>query len=115
MNKMSTINVNCHVRKVSFKALQDAQDDLEQYTRRQCLEIRGIPEISNENTCTGKEVASDIGVELDESDISISHRLRTKGIYQSQPKSILVKFTRREKRDKMYLAKNKLKVLGLKA
>ena len=62
-----------------------------------------------------KNVASNIGVELDESDVSVSHRLRTKGIYQSQPKSIVVKFTRREKRDKMYLAKNELKVLGLKA
>ena len=53
MNKMSPIDVNCHVQKVSVKALQDAQDDLEQYTRRQCLEIRDITEITNENT--GKE------------------------------------------------------------
>ena len=30
--------------------IQDAQDDLEQYTRRDCLEILGIPEITGENT-----------------------------------------------------------------
>ena len=57
-------------------------------------------------------VASIIGVELEESDISVSHRLGTS--YQSQPKSIIVKFIRREKRDKMYLAKNKLKDTGTK-
>ena len=56
-------------------------------------------------------MASIIGVELEKSDISVSHRLGTS--YQSQPKSI-VKFTRWEKRDKMYLAKNKLKDLGTK-
>ena len=57
-------------------------------------------------------MASIIGVELEESDISVSHRFGTS--YQSQPKSIIVKFTRREKRDQMYLAKNKLKDLGTK-
>ena len=93
--------------------IQDAQDDLEQYTRRDCLEIHGIPEITGENTDDiVKNVASIIGVELEESDISVSHRLGTS--YQNQPKSIIVKFTRREKRDKMYLAKNKLKDLGTK-
>ena len=51
-------------------------NDLEQYSRRECLEIRGIPVTQDESTdeIVGK-VGEIIGVDIDADDISISHRL----------------------------------------
>lgn len=73
--------------KEECKILQDAQDDLEQYTRRDCLEIRGILEITGENTNDiVKNVASNIGVDLEECDISVSHRLGMNQRKLSEPK-----------------------------
>ena len=51
-------------------------NNLEQYSRRECVEISGIPETEDENT---KEIAikvgSLIGVHITESDLSVSHLL----------------------------------------
>ena len=102
--------------KAEFKIVQDVQDDLEQYTRRDCLELRGIPERIGENTNEiVMKIASTIGVVVEESDISISHRLGIKQNFHSQRsfKAIIVKFTRRTKREEMYAAKSKLKDVGI--
>ena len=51
-------------------------DKVEQYGRRENLEIHGIPMIRNENTNhITKTVAKCLNVELDDSHISTSHRL----------------------------------------
>ncbi|KAL9952153.1 hypothetical protein ACROYT_G039366 [Oculina patagonica] len=51
-------------------------DEQEQYMRRECVEIKGIPTSRDENTNeVVKQVAGLLDIELGEDDISISHRL----------------------------------------
>ena len=58
------------------KILKDVQDELEQYGRRKCLEIRGIPITTDEDTnAIVIKMASKIGVQVKEEYISVSHRL----------------------------------------
>ena len=89
-------------------------DNQEQYSRRECLEIRGTPVTPNENT---SEIVQKIGklinVEISKADISISHRIpgrvQRRGENMSTPPAIITKFTSRETRDSLYRARNKLK------
>ena len=85
--------------------LYDLQDHLEQYTRKNSLEIHGIPEEAYETT---EEVvlklASALDVPLTPQDIEISHKLRRKGA-----KPIIVKFVSHKIKTKLYKARTKLK------
>ena len=83
-------------------------DELQQYIRRDCLEINGIPIIPvNDNPALlVQEMSTLIGVQLEENDISTAHRLPpTKKIKNR----LIVKFTRREKRDEVYKKRKNLK------
>jgi hypothetical protein len=102
--EMSTVNNNLN--------------DMEQYStmRRECLEIRGIPvrDQHDENTnATVKNVSKLIGVNVSDSDISISHRLPKSrastrhGIQYDPP--IIVKFVRRDVRYSYYKARSNLR------
>ena len=96
-------------------------DEVEQYGRRENLEIHGIPMIRNENTNhITKTVAKCLNVELDDSHISTSHRLfhnsnnfsgtcnssnqqNRKNIrIPSKPPPIIVRFTNRDKRNDLF-------------
>ena len=59
--------------------LEEEQENLNLYNRRDCLEFHGISESSGENT---EELVRRIGelaeVEIGPSDISVSHRLPSK-------------------------------------
>jgi len=99
-------------------------NNLEQNSRREHVEISGIPEAEDENT---KEIAikvgSLIGVDITESDLSVSHRLPKQSYRDvvregSQASSnssrfrapnIIVKFVRRELRDRFYKARKFLR------
>lgn len=53
-----------------------AIDELQQYQRRDCLEITGIPKLPNDKPKDlVKELGSILGVSLNDSDISTAHRL----------------------------------------
>ena len=72
-------------------------DELEEYTQRDCLEITGIPIVPNDNpVLLVREMLEVRGVDLDVNDISIAHRLPLTKKVQDR---LIVKFTRREKRD----------------
>ena len=87
----------------------------EQYTRRDCLEIRGIPVQQGEDTNDIIiKLGSKIGVEVNKNDISVSHRLplggkaaRSDTVYPT----IIVKFVRRDVRERYYRARKELKHL----
>jgi hypothetical protein len=80
-----------------------AIDDIQQYLRRDCLEITGIPIVPDENTKDLViELASAIGVDKD---ISITHRLPE----SRKVKDCVVKFTRRVKREEVYKKRSILK------
>lgn len=80
----------------------DETDKMDQYLRRDCLELAGIPVIPNEDTnaivCA---VAKNMGVELDDCDISTSHRLPPPRRGKGTPR-IIVKFVRRDKKEEFY-------------
>ena len=93
-------------------------DEQEQYIRRECVEIKGIParrdEVTNDIVL---QVAELLDVEMREDDISISHRLPLKkpwtdsnGIkHPPSPPSIIAKFVRRDVKEEFYRARYKLK------
>ena len=87
-------------------------DELGQYTRRDCLEITGIPVVTNDNPALlVKEMSEIMGVNLNVNDISIAHRLPpTKKVKDR----LIVKFTRREKRDEIYSTRKNLKSQHIK-
>ena len=87
----------------SLKLMKQELNNSQQYSRRDCLEIKGIPiqrnEVTNEVV---KSVGNLIGVEVKHEDISISHRLAAKqnsqmGVSKIDP-AIIVKFVCRDVR-----------------
>lgn len=88
-------------------ANEDARiDSLEQYGRRQNLEIVGIPSSNGENTTDiVMKVADLIDVKISPRDISTSHRLKVKNKSQTPP--IIVRFVSRDVRNEFY-SKRKL-------
>ena len=82
-------------------------DELEQYSRRDSLEITGIPIVPNDDPAKlVVEMASLVDVQLDESDISVAHRLPPTKKVQDR---LIVKFARRTKRDEIYKKRGKLR------
>ena len=65
-----------------LKVLKESFNELEQYSRRDCMEIRGIPEISSDTREDTNEIVVElgrkIGVDLKKEDISTSYRLPSK-------------------------------------
>ena len=65
-------------------------ENVEQYNRRDCLLFYGIYEHEIENTTTKvKETAAAMGIFIEPTDVSISHRLATRNRARSQPKQSL--------------------------
>ena len=108
--EMAVIKINEH---------EMSLDEQEQYQRRDCVEIKGIPTTEDENTSDlVVQVADLLDVELEESDISISHRLPatdktwsdSRGMKHPPPPPIIIaKFVRREDKENFYKARNRLK------
>lgn len=87
-----------------------------QYDCRECLEVRGIPQHatpSEENTnAIIIEVGKLIGVAILDNDISVSHRLPQAKSYKGKnvgPSPIIVKFTRRSVKERLYGARKNLR------
>ena len=69
-------------------------DELEQYGRRENLEIHGVPTMRNESTNQiVKTVAKTLNVQLNERHISTSHRLKQNEEDTRQHPPIIVRFT----------------------
>ena len=103
--KSHVINLQNHVEQLGVDV-----NDLEQYGRRECLEIQGIPvqqdEVLDDLVCS---IGNLINVNIKAEDISISHRLKSRRTSSDLPPAIIVKFVRRTIRDKLYYAKKYLK------
>ena len=82
-----------------------AINDLEQYGRKEMMNISGIPRLNRENTeKIVIDTATKIGVDLKIEDVEVSHRTSEK---ETAP--IIVKFNSRRKRDEMWNARWELK------
>ena len=94
-----------------LKLAQKCPNDLEQYTRRDCIEIRGIPlpeEPQEEETNNiVLQLSEKMGIPMERKDISISHRIPSSRA--SVDPAIIVKFVRREMRENLYRARKRLK------
>ena len=80
------------------------------FSRRECVEIRGVPEHAGESTnYPVKEVGRALGVEVTDNDISVSHRLPPSKAYKSKkpagPSPIIAKFVRRDMKEAFYRAR----------
>ena len=100
-----------------LKALKEPYNDLDQYLRRDCVEIRGLP-VGSEcaNTNDVLKVAEKIGVDLAPCEISVSHPLPSRTVATTQGgntrlNAIIVKFVRRDVKEKFYHARKNLKNL----
>ena len=117
---LETRNVSLEAENATLtKRLQSCEislNNLEQYSRRECVEISGIPEVEGENTDDIViKVGSLIGLEITKNDISVSHRLpkpsysaavregpQSSSNTSSRASNVIVKFVRRETRDHFY-------------
>ena len=70
------IKESLHKSVNDIELLKQEVNNMEQYMRRDCLEIRGIPVLTGEDTSQlVKKVGEIIEVQVQDHDISISHRL----------------------------------------
>lgn len=82
-----------------------ALNDLEQYGRKEMMNISGVPRLNNEDTDKiVMNIASKVGVDLKLEHIGASHRTS-----QNPTAPIIVKFNCRRKRDEMWGARFNLK------
>lgn len=117
-NKIDSLeaeNVNLKQRVLK---LETALDNVEQYSRRNCLKISGVPE-STEGTTDDIvcNIARAIDVDLNINDIDRSHRLgkspsSVEG--RERPRDIIVKFMSYRVRAKFYKARVQTKSRGYK-
>ena len=90
INKLGNDGFNVQVR----------LDELEQYAQRDCLKITSILIVPNDSPALlVKEMSDIMGVNLNENDILIAHRLPPTTKVKDR---LIVKFTRREKREEIY-------------
>ena len=89
--------------------LYDLQDKLEQYTRKNSLEIHGVPESAYTST---EEVVlkltEALQVPINPDDIEISHKLNRKG-----NKPIIMRFVSHKSKTSLYKARVKLRNIKL--
>ena len=95
--------------------LQDIQvnlDNLEQYSRKNSLEFHGIPdEVNMPTDLVVCKIAQAIGVEIQENDIEISHRIgRKRG-----DKPVLAKFVSHKVKSRIYKARTNLKAVSVQS
>lgn len=88
-------------------------NDLEQYSRRNCLRIFGIPETENESTDDEviKFAKSRLDVQIDPSEIDRSHRIGKPG--SPSPRHIIVKFLSYSVRQRVIKNRRRLKGTGI--
>ena len=106
----------CNLEKDN-KLLQMAMNDLKQYSRRDCVEIKGIEYTANESTDEiVVNVAKKMGLTLTKADINVSHRLNCQAQehisfhdLRDLPPKIIAKFVSRNVRDNFMKNKNKSK------
>ena len=96
-----------HLKQELAKQKQEV-NDLEQYSRKNCLTISGLPDKPNESVSqTVTELARAVGVELLPADIDAAHRIGAPNRSKARP--IIVKLTRFDKRQELYAARKRIR------
>ena len=91
--------------------VEERCDDLEQYSRRNTVRIRGVAEAQNENTdCVVKELATrKLSIQISDSDVVRSHRVGERAEDRSTPRDIIVRFTTHNTKSSVMRSARKLK------
>jgi len=94
-----------------MKHLDSKLEELEQYSRRNCLLIHGIPHIKGKDTdkVVLNFLKKKLDIELEDDSIDRSHRLKSTATTKNKPKPIIVKFVTHNDKDWVYYNKKKLK------
>ena len=94
---------------IELESRSDVLEDLQQYSRRNCLIVSGVPERGRHEKTDDliKSVAAKAGVQVQDQDIDRSHRLGAPK--PGRPRPIVVKFTRYNKRSELIKSRRKLK------
>ena len=115
VKEQKALKLALHTMEAKFYSVAKAHDDLEQYGRRECVGIRGIPVPSNpkseDTNAVVKSVGDLMGISVTDNDISVSHRMPQSKRYKGKqrgPPAIIAKFTRRVTKDKFYGARSNL-------
>ncbi|KAG8283798.1 hypothetical protein J6590_007806 [Homalodisca vitripennis] len=80
--------------KEKVEMLENRMDETEQYSRRNTVEIQGVPHDSKDVLSTVKNVGKALGMEITDSMVDICHSLK-KRPESDAPAGIIVKFVRR--------------------
>ena len=101
--ELKTMKDDFGEQKEESDQLWSALDDLEQYTRKNSLEIHGIPQDAYSNTDAAViKVAEALNITVEPEDIEISHKIM-------RGKAIIVKFCNHKVKSKIYKERVKLK------
>ena len=101
-----TLDSKCNV----INKLESTVNDLEQYSRRNCLRILGVPQLPQENTDeVVQDVARKIGVTLSPADNDRSHRVGKQPTDDRKSRGIIVIFTTYSTRQKFLQNRRRLK------
>ena len=104
-------DLKLHVRKLEAVTSQTHEEvnDLEQYSRRECLEFQGLAWSKNENTDDLiLHVSKMDGVDLKAEEIIVSHRLSPASDKNPQP-GIIARFCSRKTRDAVFSQRHRLR------
>lgn len=104
----ATLSAKCEELEQKVLKCQTVNDEQEQYSRRNCLRISGIPQQQDECTDTiVLDIAEKLSVDLKLEDIDRSHRVGSKEV-----KDIIVKFTSYRARKALISKRAALKQCG---
>ena len=99
--------------KTRVASLEARVDAAEQYSRRNCLRVAGVPENSSENIDDYVvDMAKAIGVDISVNDIERSHRVGKPRAPGRRPRDIIVKFVSYRVRRRVYAARTLTKTKG---
>ena len=102
-NELKTTKENLGKQKEESDRLWEHHDELEQYTRKNSLELHGIPQDAYHSTEAAViKVAEALNITMEPEDIAISHKL-------NRGKAIIVKFCNHKVKSKLYKESTKLK------
>ncbi|XP_071813706.1 uncharacterized protein [Apostichopus japonicus] len=90
--------------------MENALNEMEQYSRRNCLRFMGVAETKDEDTNAVIKplAATKLGVTIRDEDLDRSHRIG-KLNQDGKPRIIIAKFTRHDVRDQVIRSRRKLK------
>ena len=93
---------------------QKTINELEQYSRKNCINIAGVKEKDRESVKTlTKDISRAVGVRVADEDIDIARRIGRQ--VEGKVRPIIVKFTTFDKRQELYQARRKLRTVAAPA